>query len=184
MVLVSVWTMGTSLVDISVFWAANVSEIVTISVFTTGGYGETEAVSVTHWYKRRPVWRHKHTHTHTTTATQHNGEMKLMQFKETHHYKLDVFGITHAAYKQTNKNQKVSKCPCDRTSVQFWFHDLWQCLQDDTHMQKHKNTALCGYNIRCQYIELLFLSILQMCDIYLCIQIISVALLKFLLLYL
>lgn len=39
MVLVSVWTMGTSLVVISVFWAANVSEMVTISVFTTGGYG-------------------------------------------------------------------------------------------------------------------------------------------------
>lgn len=39
MVLVSVCTMGTSLVAISVFWAANVSEIVTISVFTTGGWG-------------------------------------------------------------------------------------------------------------------------------------------------
>lgn len=31
--------MGTSFVAISVFWAANVSEIVTISVFTTGGWG-------------------------------------------------------------------------------------------------------------------------------------------------
>lgn len=39
MVLVSVCTMGTSFVAISVFWAANVSEIVTISVFTTGGWG-------------------------------------------------------------------------------------------------------------------------------------------------
>lgn len=39
MVLVSVWTMGTSFVVISVFWAAKVSEMVTISVFTTGGYG-------------------------------------------------------------------------------------------------------------------------------------------------
>lgn len=34
--------MGTSLVAISVFWAANVSEIVTISVFTTGGWGGRE----------------------------------------------------------------------------------------------------------------------------------------------
>lgn len=48
MVLVSVWTMGTSFVEISVFCAANVSEIVTISVFTTGGYRETEAVSEQH----------------------------------------------------------------------------------------------------------------------------------------
>lgn len=39
MVLVSVCTMGTSFVAISVFWAANVSDIVTISVFTTGGWG-------------------------------------------------------------------------------------------------------------------------------------------------
>lgn len=39
MVLVSVCTMGTSFVAISVFWAAKVSEIVTISVFTTGGWG-------------------------------------------------------------------------------------------------------------------------------------------------
>lgn len=39
MVLVSVCTMGTSFVAISVFWAANVSEIVTISVFTTGSWG-------------------------------------------------------------------------------------------------------------------------------------------------
>jgi len=31
--------MGTSFVAISVFWAANVSDIVTISVFTTGGWG-------------------------------------------------------------------------------------------------------------------------------------------------
>lgn len=31
--------MGTSFVAISLFWAANVSEIVTISVFTTGGWG-------------------------------------------------------------------------------------------------------------------------------------------------
>lgn len=38
MVLVSVCTMGTSFVAISVFWAANVSDIVTISVFTTGGW--------------------------------------------------------------------------------------------------------------------------------------------------
>lgn len=42
MVLVSVCTMGTSFVAISVFWAANVSEIVTISVFTTGGWGGRE----------------------------------------------------------------------------------------------------------------------------------------------
>lgn len=34
--------MGTSFVAISVFWAANVSEIVTISVFTTGGWGGRE----------------------------------------------------------------------------------------------------------------------------------------------
>lgn len=39
MVLVSVCTMGTSFVAISVFWAANVSDIVTISVLTTGGWG-------------------------------------------------------------------------------------------------------------------------------------------------
>jgi len=31
--------MGTSFVAIAVFWAANVSDIVTISVFTTGGWG-------------------------------------------------------------------------------------------------------------------------------------------------
>lgn len=31
--------MGTSFVAISVFWAANVSDIVTISVLTTGGWG-------------------------------------------------------------------------------------------------------------------------------------------------
>lgn len=49
-------------------------------------------------------------------------------------------------------------------------------------MQKHKITALCGYDIRCHYIALLFLSILKMCAFYLCTQIISVALLKFLLL--
>lgn len=42
MVLVSVCTMGTSFVAISVFWAANVSDIVTISVFTTGGWGGRE----------------------------------------------------------------------------------------------------------------------------------------------
>ncbi len=157
MVLVSVWTMGTSLVDISVFWAANVSEIVTISVFTTGGYGETEAVSVRHTYKRRPVWRHKH----NTTATQHSSKK--------HHYNLHVFGITHAAYKPKKARR---------------FRFLWSlAVFTAQHTCKSTKTQRC-VDTRCHYIALLVLSILKMHVIYLCNQIISVALLKFLLLYL
>lgn len=70
MVLVSVWTMGTSLVVISVFWAANVSEMVTISVFTTGGYGisgrKSQCFAKTNHH---PSWC-AHTHRHTTTKWQ------------------------------------------------------------------------------------------------------------------
>lgn len=89
MVLVSVWTMGTSLVAISVFWAANVSEMVTISVFTTGGWARRQGVTTvtlavshthtrpeehnTHTQQDGKAWQtnqgHKHGAVHTNTHT-------------------------------------------------------------------------------------------------------------------
>ena len=81
MVLVSVCTMGTSFVVMWVFWAAKVSDMVTISVFTTGGCGGErgqvgEVRLPPECTQAGGLWHDTHVHRWAQNCFQHNKRNK------------------------------------------------------------------------------------------------------------